>query len=63
MTLTTLGTDSDAPVEYDGDSAAVGPEYDGRDASVASRIVTGDSDLITAPSDSRPAYRLVVRVW
>ncbi len=66
VTLTTLGTDDNGPVELDGvtpDEAAVGPSPEGRDASTAARIVTVDDDWIDDPADSDPAYRLVVRVW
>ncbi|SNZ13369.1 hypothetical protein SAMN06269185_2141 [Natronoarchaeum philippinense] len=57
MTVTTLGTDEETPIEYDGAAAAAGPDAVGQDASVAARIVTTNDD------ECEPACRLVVRVW
>jgi len=69
VTMTTLGTSSDQPVALNStvagtDEASVGPEYRGRDASTAARIVRlGDCGVLDSPDDCETAYRLVVRVW
>lgn len=69
VTMTTMGTSSNQPIELnatevDADEAAAGPEYRGRDASTAARIVTlGNCSALDPSTDCETAYRLVVRVW
>ena len=66
VTLTTLGTDDESPVELaSGDAAAAGHEYDSTsdDAAATARIVTIEDGTLADPSECEPACRLIVRVW
>jgi len=69
VTMTTMGTSSDQPVELNSTAvgsgeASIGPEYRGRDTSTAARIVRlDDCGVLDSPDDCETAYRLVVRVW